>query len=243
MHNTWPGDLNLPAMGGALPEKGPALPVGPDYFAESILNGLPYRLRAVVTEGNPILGCANTNKVKDAFRRLDFYVYTGLFMEEAAYYADIILPVCSGFEIEGVYMRRDDRAIRWQRQAVDRVGESRPDWEIWIDLAQAMAKLDKKNSPAYWTGNLPFALEGLSNALGLVCEAYSGHEGHASGPTRETHRTLTLALPIHETSRCQHALSRPPFVVRGCAVAQFRQQREALLDTEREGRSLYPVAR
>jgi len=32
-------------------------------------------------------------------------------MEEAAYYADIIPPVCSGFEMETVYMRRDDRAI------------------------------------------------------------------------------------------------------------------------------------
>jgi anaerobic selenocysteine-containing dehydrogenase len=75
-------------------------------------------------------------------------------MVEAAYFADIILPVCGGFEMEGVYMRRDDRAIRWQQQAVARVGESRPDWEIWIDLAQAMAKLDKKDTPEYWTGNL-----------------------------------------------------------------------------------------
>jgi anaerobic selenocysteine-containing dehydrogenase len=154
MHNTWPGDLRLPPPNGRLPKKDFALPVGPDYFAESILGGKPYRLKAVVTEGNPILGCANTCKVQRAFRELEFYVYTGLFMEEAAYYADIILPVCSGFEIEGVYMRRDDRAIRWQKQAVPRVGDSRPDWEIWIDLAQTMAKLDRKNPPTYWTENL-----------------------------------------------------------------------------------------
>jgi anaerobic selenocysteine-containing dehydrogenase len=107
-----------------------------------------------VTEGNPILGCANTNKVKEAFRQLDFYVYTGLFMEEAAYYADVILPACSGFEMETVYMRRDDRAIRWQKQVVPRVGESKPDWEMWIDLAQTMAQRDLKNPPGYWTDNL-----------------------------------------------------------------------------------------
>jgi anaerobic selenocysteine-containing dehydrogenase len=154
MHNTWPGDLTLPELQGTPPRTGQALPVGPDYFAESILRGIPYRLRAIVTEGNPILGCANTAKVKEAFRKLDFYVYTGLFMEEAAYYADIILPVCSGFEIEGVYMRRDDRAIRWQKQVVPRVGAARPDWEIWIDLTQAMAKLDRTNPPEYWTVNL-----------------------------------------------------------------------------------------
>jgi anaerobic selenocysteine-containing dehydrogenase len=154
MHNTWPGGLNLPPVKGELPKKDVALPVGPDYFAEAILSGKPYTLKAVVTQGNPIIGCANTAKVRETFCKLDFFVYTGLFMEEAAYFADIILPVCSGFEMEGVYMRRDDRAIRWQKQAVPRVGESRPDPEIWIDLAAAMAKLDKKNPAAYWTDNL-----------------------------------------------------------------------------------------
>jgi anaerobic selenocysteine-containing dehydrogenase len=155
MHNTWPGSLNLPPLKAKGPERTEALPVGPDYFAESILGGRPYRLRAVVTQGNPILGCANTTKVREAFRRLEFYAYTGLFMEEAAYYADVILPVCSGLEMETVYMRRDDRAIRWQKQAVPRVGESRPDWEIWIDLAHAMAKLEKKNPATYWTDAFP----------------------------------------------------------------------------------------
>jgi anaerobic selenocysteine-containing dehydrogenase len=155
MHNTWPGGLNLPALKGKVPDKAEALPVGPDYFAESILTGKPYRLRAVVTEGNPILGCANTKKVQEAFRKLEFYAFTGLFMEEAAYYADVILPVCSGLEMETVYMRRDDRSIRWQKQAVPRVGESKPDWEIWIDLAHATAKLDKKNSPGYWADAFP----------------------------------------------------------------------------------------
>ena len=184
MHNTWPGDLRLPPVATpaaqpanattakpapalpetehpevvnqnpATPKKGVALPVGPDWFAEAILHGRPYPLKAVIMEGNPALASANTGKVHEAYRRLEFLVYTGLFMEETAYYADIILPVCSGFETEAVYMRRDDRAIRWQQQAVARVGESRPDWEIWIDLAAAMARHDTRNKPAYWTDNL-----------------------------------------------------------------------------------------
>jgi anaerobic selenocysteine-containing dehydrogenase len=155
MHNTWPGGLNLPPLKVKTPVTGDALPVGPDYFAESILGGKPYRLRALVTEGNPLLACANTGKVQDAFGKLEFYAYTGLFLEEAAYYADLILPVCSGFEMETVYMRRDDRAIRWQQQAVPRVGESKPDWEIWIELAHHMAERDKKHPPAYWKDAFP----------------------------------------------------------------------------------------
>ncbi|MEH1869005.1 MAG: molybdopterin-dependent oxidoreductase [Nostoc sp.] len=155
MHNTWPGELKLPAIIGKTPSKDIALPVGPDYFAESIISGEPYQLKAIVTQGNPLLACSDTIKVQQAYRQLEFYVYTGLFMEESAYYADIILPVTSGFGMETVYMRRDDRAIRWQEQVVTPVGESKPDWHIWIDLAHATAKLDKRNPPEYWRDNFP----------------------------------------------------------------------------------------
>jgi anaerobic selenocysteine-containing dehydrogenase len=156
MHNTWPGDLHLPPLAVKTPEiKVPALPVGPDWFAESVLAANPYRMKALVSMGNPLLASANTKKVKEAFEKLEFFVYTGLFLEESAYYADFVLPVCSGLEMETVYMRRDDRAVRWQFAAIPRVGESKPDWEIWIALAHALAKLDQKNEPAYWTGAFP----------------------------------------------------------------------------------------
>ena len=157
MHNTWPGGLNLPAIAVNVPPKDVALPVGPDYFAEAILTGKPYPLKALVTQGNPLLASAGNQKVQSAYRKLDFYVYTGLFMEESAYYADIILPVTSGFEMETVYMRRDDRAIRWQKQVVPPIGESKPDWHIWIDLAHATAKLDKQQPPEYWSKHFPLA--------------------------------------------------------------------------------------
>ncbi len=153
MHNTWPGDLHLPPVEEV--EAPRALPVGPDRFADAILDAKPYPLKAVITMGNPLLGSANTRRVREAYARLEFYVYTGLFMEESAYHADVILPVCSGLEMETVYMRRDDRAIRWQHQAVPRVGESRPDWEIWIDLAHALGKLDRKRPAGYWVKSFP----------------------------------------------------------------------------------------
>jgi len=180
MHNTWPGGLNLPSLKGNLTRKDPALPVGPDYFAASILTSQPYQLKAIVTEGNPLIASANTDRVKAAFRQLEFYVYTGLFMEEAAYYADIILPVCSGFEMETVYMRRDDRAIRWQKQAVARVGESKPDWEIWIELAHTMARLDKQNPPQYWTENFPLEWKDYRNLWSVFVKNTPGMGGMTS---------------------------------------------------------------
>lgn len=166
MHNTWPGHLDLPALKAESSKKAPkkkmGLPVGPDAFAASILDGVPYKLKALVTQGNPLLSAANTTRVKSAFKALEFYVYTGLFMEEPAYYADVILPVCSGFEQDGVYMRRDDRAIRWQEQVVAPVGQSRPDSHIWIDLAHTLAKNDKVQGAAYWADAFPQAWKSYS---------------------------------------------------------------------------------
>lgn len=190
MHNTWPGDLGLPPIAGEVPKTDVALPVGPDVFAESILAGKPYRLRALVTSGNPIIACANTNRIKAAYRDLEFYVYTGLFMEEAAYFADIILPVASGFEIEGVYMRRDDRAIRWQHQVVPRVGEAKSDTEIWVDLASAMARRDRRNSPQYWRDNFPAEWKDYSR----LWETFVKYTRGMAGMTKS--RLETSAEPI-----------------------------------------------
>ncbi len=191
MHNTWPGGLNLPATTGETPKPAhPALPVGPDNLAEAILTGKPYPVRAYVSSGNPLIGSANTNKVAAALKKLEFYVYTGLVMEEAAFYADVILPVASGLEFEGVYMRRDDRAIRWQNQAVPRVGESKTDPEIWIDLAHAMAKKDQKRKPSDWTDNFPLAWKDYKQLWDIFASLTPG----VGGMTRQ--RLAASATPL-----------------------------------------------
>ncbi|MFN7982988.1 MAG: molybdopterin-dependent oxidoreductase [Vicinamibacterales bacterium] len=154
MHNTWPGGLDLPAIAGDAPKKTAPLPVGPDWFATSILESKPYKLRAIFMEGNPLVDSANSERVKKAYEQLEFLVYPGLFMEEPAWYADYVLPVPSVLEMDTIYMRRDDRGIRWCNQAVPVVGESRPDIWIWIELAKKMAALDKTHASEYWTGNL-----------------------------------------------------------------------------------------
>jgi formate dehydrogenase (coenzyme F420) alpha subunit len=195
MHNTWPGGLNLPPIQANVPKKDVALPVDPDYFAESILTGKPYPLKAIVTQGNPLLACANNQKVQSAYRQLDFYVYTGLFMEESAYYADLILPVTSGFEMETVYMRRDERAIRWQKQVVPPVGESKPDWQIWIDLAYATAKLDRENPPEYWTSHFPLAWKDYRTLWETFVENTPGMSGMTQARMEQRAEPLRYPCP------------------------------------------------
>jgi anaerobic selenocysteine-containing dehydrogenase len=198
MHNTWPGGLELPPIEGQTPPRRDALPVGPDSWATSILEGEPYRLRAVITCGNPLLASANTEKVKRAYAQLEFYVYTGLFREESALYADVLLPVASGFETKGVYMRRDDRAIRWQEAAVPRVGESRTDWEIWIGLAHAMARHDRKNAPEYWTRNFPLAWNDYSNLWAEFSARTPGVGGMSEARLKQRDEPLRWPCPAND---------------------------------------------
>jgi anaerobic selenocysteine-containing dehydrogenase len=196
MHNTWPGDLHLPPLAAKLPEiKEPAMPVGPDWFAESVLAGRPYRMKALVSMGNPLLASANTAKVKQAFEKLEFFCYTGLFMEESAWYADIILPVCSGLELDGVYMRRDDRGIRWQAAAVPAVGESRPDWQIWIDLARALARLDTRNQRGYWNDAFPEAWKDYRALWGEFVRHTPGMAGMSEERMRKRSEPLRWPCP------------------------------------------------
>ncbi len=185
MHNTWPGGLSLTPFDGKFPEKSqPSLPVGPDTFAQAILEQKPYALKAIVTQGNPLLASANSNRVRAAFEKLDFYVYTGLFMEESAYYADVILPVAAGLEFEGVYMRRDDRGIRWQDAALPRLGESKTDTEIWVELAAAMGRLDKRNGAAYWMS----AIRAEWSDYKVLWDTFAENTPGVGGMTRERMR-------------------------------------------------------
>ena len=199
MHNTWPGGLTLPPLPARpAPSARPALPVGPDSFADAILTGAPYPLRAIMTEGNPLQSSANTGKVREAFKALEFYVYTGLFMEEAAWYADVILPVCSGLETTGVYMRRDDRAIRWQDAAVERVGACRTDVEIWIDLAHAMARLDTQRPASDWTRAFPLAWRDYNALWAEFVARTPGAGGMTAARLRERAEPLRWPCPTLE---------------------------------------------
>jgi anaerobic selenocysteine-containing dehydrogenase len=87
----------------------------------------------LVAGGAPIPGLANTNKVREAFGRLEFMAVIDLFMTETAKCADVVLPAA-------FFLERDEIGImpvNLQRKAVDG-GECLPDWEIWMKLARRM---------------------------------------------------------------------------------------------------------
>ncbi len=103
--------------------------------------GEPGGVRAMyITGENPLLSEPDLNRADELFHKLDFLVVQDIFMHETARLADVILPATSFAEKDGTFTN-SERRVQRVRQAVEPVGESRPDWEIIDDLATRMCDL------------------------------------------------------------------------------------------------------
>jgi formate dehydrogenase major subunit len=80
---------------------------------------------------------SNANYVADALSKLDFFVMQEIFFTETCRFADVILPGCPSLEKEGTFTSTE-RRIQRLYQAMERLGESRPDWEIIQDIANRL---------------------------------------------------------------------------------------------------------
>jgi len=92
-------------------------------------------VRAMLIMGeNPIVGDPNANHVREGLERLDFLAISELFLSETAELADVVLPAASYAEKCGT-KTATDRRVQWFSQAIEPIGEARPDWQILCQLA------------------------------------------------------------------------------------------------------------
>ncbi|MBU0703081.1 MAG: molybdopterin-dependent oxidoreductase, partial [Chloroflexi bacterium] len=86
---------------------------------------------------NPMLSDPDVNHARHCLEQLDLLVVQDIFLTETAQLAHVVLPGASFAEKDGAFTGTD-RRIQRVRQAVEPVGESKPDWEIICLLAQRM---------------------------------------------------------------------------------------------------------
>jgi formate dehydrogenase major subunit len=80
----------------------------------------------------------NSTATKAALAKLDFVVVQDLFMNELAReFAHVLLPACSSFEKAGTFMN-SERRVQRVRQALEPMGNSKPDGHILCEVAKAM---------------------------------------------------------------------------------------------------------
>jgi len=104
-------------------------------------------VRALYVMGeNPIQSDPDTQHVKKALESAELLVVQDIFLTPTAELAHVVLPGTSFAEKDGTFSNTERRVMR-VRQAVDPVGDSRPDWEIIQDLSNRLGYSMQYDSP------------------------------------------------------------------------------------------------
>ena len=122
----------------------------PRDFVTAVLEGKPYPIRAAfVQASNPLSSWSDIHKTFEAFNRLDFVAVSEMFMTPTAALADIVFPVASFLEYDGV--RVPGGPAVFQRK-VAQVGQCRSDLEILNGLAGALGlgEFFWETAEAFW---------------------------------------------------------------------------------------------
>ena len=128
---------------------GVALPSQPGLTAtdmiQSAANG---GIKALYIVGeNPMVSDPDLNKTEKALRQLHFLVVQDIFLTATAKVADVVLPGVSFAEKDGTFSNTERRVQRI-RQVIAPVGNSKPDWQILVDLSARLGYRMDYASPA-----------------------------------------------------------------------------------------------
>lgn len=125
-----------------------SLPVDTGLSALEMVGGAREgRIKAMYIVGeNPAVSFPNSTLVRQALESLDFLVVQDMFLTETAKMADVVLPAASFAEKEGTFTSFDGIVQRLQK-ALEPFGDSLPDWEIILRLADKMGYPMPYSSP------------------------------------------------------------------------------------------------
>ena len=92
-----------------------------------------------VYNGNPLVTAPNAELIRRGLEREDlFTVVSEQFMTDTARYADVIFPACTQIEQVDVVPAWGHLYLGWNEKAIEPLGESVPNTELWRRLALAM---------------------------------------------------------------------------------------------------------
>jgi formate dehydrogenase major subunit len=96
------------------------------------------KLKSMYIKGeDTITSDANATDVAEALVKLDFLAVQDIFFSETCKYADLVLPASPSLEKEGTFVNTERRIQRFY-QALEPLGDSKPDWKILQMIAQTM---------------------------------------------------------------------------------------------------------
>jgi anaerobic selenocysteine-containing dehydrogenase len=108
----------------------------------AILKGDPYPIRGLVVLGGSIITAfPNPDHWRQSFEALDCLVVIDRFLTNEAFYADVVLPATTMFEITSY--KRYPGHLSYREKVIPLVGEARNDYLILAELAKALGYGDR----------------------------------------------------------------------------------------------------
>jgi len=126
----------------------PALPNKPGLTILEMFNGIDEgKIKALYIVGeNPMVTDPDLHHVESVLQKLECFIVQDVFLTQTAKLAQIVLPGTSFAEKDGTFSNTERRVLL-VREAVQPVGESRPDWQIICDLSTRVGYPMKYENP------------------------------------------------------------------------------------------------
>ncbi len=156
---------------------------------DAILEHDPLAVRGLVVFGtNMLMANADSRRGRKALAALDFYVHADLFMNPTAEMADIVLPVASPFETEGLNIGFETDAaaqslVQLRKLVVEPQGEARSDIQIIFALAEKLGLGDH-----FWQGDIDAAYRHQLGPSGVTLEALRANPSGVRLPLETRYR-------------------------------------------------------
>ncbi len=119
---------------------------------DCILEGRPQRIKSLLAMGINTAMWANSKRMEESLRALDFFAASDFFHNAATMQADIVLPAATNLERPALIAYPGcayQGELRYRYQVVKPRGEARADGEMWLALGKRLGMADQ-----FWDGDL-----------------------------------------------------------------------------------------
>jgi formate dehydrogenase major subunit/formate dehydrogenase alpha subunit len=133
------------------------------------------KVRALYIMGeDPVMSDPDSNHIRHCLEQVDFLVLQEIFPSETAEYADVLLPGVSFAEKTGTFTNTE-RRVQMVRQAIEPLGNARPDWQIIADLARRLITLGPRRPAAAAHAGWDYAdTDAIMGEIAAVTPSYAG---------------------------------------------------------------------
>jgi anaerobic selenocysteine-containing dehydrogenase len=138
-------------------------------MANQIDTGDPYPIKALFSAGLDVQFFANSNRMVESLKKLDFIAVTEYFKTPGMQLADVVLPIASWLE-RPILETTMGGHIRLIEPAIEPVGESWSEWKIYSELAKRLGF-----GHQFWDGDFEKCVDYILEPSGITYNYLKQH--------------------------------------------------------------------